>query len=93
MKIKKLTFHEQYLDKEPKENYWRGISGYVDDRCVFQINYYPKNKFEPAHFEFNSSLLKHSDYWNDLRITKYTKEEAKKHAQEIFEKYINSFIE
>jgi len=34
MEIKDLTFIEQYLYEEPKENYHRGLSVEIDDVCL-----------------------------------------------------------
>ena len=37
MKAKKLTFKEQYIDKAPKQNYWRGIIALCDGITIFEI--------------------------------------------------------
>jgi hypothetical protein len=47
-----MKFIEQYIDEEPKENYWRGITCVENGIHLFDIEYCPKkNKFdEKTHF-------------------------------------------
>lgn len=40
MKLKELTFQEQYLYEKPTDNYWRGISVRLGDERICSIEYY-----------------------------------------------------
>lgn len=40
MKLKEITFKEQYLDEKPEGNYWRGISVKINEVKMLEIELY-----------------------------------------------------
>ena len=94
MKPRTLTFVEQYIDEEPKENYWRGITAYNGEDWVFRMTYYPQEKQfgDPTHFEFDTCLgMSGFDFREKFRgLNVKTSEEAKIKAQELYDEYVYS---
>jgi len=108
MKTKKLKFIEQYIDKKPTENYWRGITVLCDGIRIFDIEFDPKeSKFDDEdHFYIRNKFFPETIFDGDLnpiyvkgifkedgrRIVYYDKEEVKKAAQIAFESILNLFV-
>ncbi len=94
MKPKRLTFIEQFIDEEPPTDvrYWRGISAYLGEECLFTVVYNPRyNKFD----DFDTTL---GSPGNDFRRKIYKKEvrtteEVKEFVQEMFNEYVKSLCD
>lgn len=92
MKPMTLKFVEQFIDEDPPldgPRYWRGVSAYLGDECLFNVVYDPKyKKFD----DFDTTL---GSPGNDFRRKIYkkevrTKEEVKEFLQEMFNEYVYS---
>ena len=94
MKIKKLKFVDRFIDTKPeKNNQWRGILAYCDDIIVYQISYFEEKEDadEKSEFIINSGMI--TLELNPDRKKFYTKENVMDHCQDVFETYINKFLE
>jgi len=97
MKPKTLRFVEQFLDEDPptgpdEPRYWRGISAYVGEVCVFRVTYDRKrNIFD----DFDTTLSSPGTAFRRKVYNKAarTKEEVKLFTQEMFNEYVKSLCD
>ena len=99
--FKKLEFIEQFIDEKPTENSWRGINAICNGINIFDIFFKEKNtnfgeesyfKIRPSFFPY--SFIKENEIvvFEEYNKVYFNKEEVKKAAQILFEKYINLFL-
>jgi hypothetical protein len=94
MEIKKLKFTERFIDTKPERViYWRGITASCDDMLIFRINYFEKKEEIDEKSEFIVTSVISSLEPNTDRKKFYNKEDAMEHCQNIFEIFINKFLE
>ena len=57
MEIKNIEFVEQYLIDTPKDNYWRGVSVYIDNIKMLSFN------FEQSTYPVTLEEINDDGFW------------------------------